>query len=48
MQQFLNPMTVDSDEIPFNGMLEMVFLCFLLVVSGHFQTVAVPYIGWCS
>jgi len=41
-------MTMDSGEIPFKGMLEMVFLCFLLVVNGQFQASAVPYTGWCS
>jgi hypothetical protein len=48
MQQFLNPITMDSDGMPFKGMLEMVFLCFLLVVSGKFQTSAAPCTGWCS
>jgi len=27
-------MTMDSGEIPFRGMLEIVFICFLLVGSG--------------
>jgi hypothetical protein len=39
---------MDSGEIPFKGMLEMVFLCFLLAVNGQFQTSTVLYTGWYS